>query len=1197
MSLSGCCKDGDSVCCQTQRPVSPVPSCVSMESKNSTPPNFSGEADQLCQIESQDRSRCGLCEQVLRDPVLTSCDHSFCRQCITGHWDQCGSSEEYPCPQCGKRPRTPPTLHNRKKRTNEHHKATLKHKYEYLFEGNTRKRNRSHLNSIYTQLYITEGESEGVNNEHEVMKIETASSAQISQDTPIKCNDIFKPLTTYNPEGDREGDEIRTVLTKGIAGIGKTVSVQKFILDWAEGKANQDVDFLIVLPFRELNMVKDDQYSLHRLVLEFHPELRELEPQKYDDCKLAFIFDGLDESRLNLDFAQKLSDVTMTSSVGVLISNLINGNLLPSALVWITSRPAAANQIPSHFISRVTEVQGFSDIQKEEYFRKRVSDENLASRIILHIKTSRSLHIMCHIPVFCWISATVLQKMLNQDNDKEIPKTLTEMYIHFLLIQTNIKNQKYEEKAESNPKDLLEANKEIFLKLAELAFKQLLRGNIMFYEGDLKECGIDVSEAIVYSGICTEIFKEEAVLHQKKVYSFVHLSVQEFFAALYVFYSYVSKNMEVLRWFLREKTGAENVTLHVLLKDAVDKALESKNGHFDLFLRFLLGISLESNQTLLQGLMTNTENSAKSIKKTIQHINQLDKKDVAFERWINLLHCLTEMKDCSALKKIQAFLKSKKYTTRLSLAQCTAFVYVLLMTEEVLDEFDLSKYNTSEEGRRRLFPAVRCCRKALLVGCGLFEQSCETVTSALRSVNSPLRELDLSNNDLQDSEVKLLSAGLVNPHCKLKMLRLVGCNLTGPSCETLASVLESANSPLRELDLCYNNLQDSGVKLLSAGLENSHCKLEILRLAGCKLTEQSCETIASVLQSVNSPLRELDLSNNDLQDSGVKLLSAGLENPHCKLEILRFVTCNLTELSCESVTSVLQSVNSPLRELDLSNNDLRDSGVKLLSAGLENPHCKLEILRLSGCLVTEEGCIALASALSSNPSHLKELDLSYNHPGESGKQLLSSRLEDPYCRLETLSLDYGGEFRIKPGLRKYACKLTLDSNTANKHLSLSEGNTKVMHGEKQRYPNHLERFGIWEQVLCKESQSGRCYWEAEWSGVGARIGVTYKGISRKGETVDCVLGRNDKSWSLNYSGDDYVAWHNNMYTLVPAYPHHSSRIGVYLDWAAGILSFYSVCSDTHTLTHIHTFRSTFTEPLYPGLWVFDDSSVFLCPTE
>ncbi|XP_048028865.1 NLR family CARD domain-containing protein 3-like [Megalobrama amblycephala] len=900
--------------------------------------------------------------------------------------------------------------------TIDHHKAyslntfrsNLRKKFQYLCEGTAKQGNPTLLNEIYTELYITESESGEINNEHEVRQIETQSRRAATEDTPIKCSDIFRPL----PGQDKP---IRTVLTKGVAGIGKTVSVQKFIVDWAEGKENQDVQLIFPLPFRELNLMKDKTLSLSDLLRVFFPETKEMEISSHE-YKVLFIFDGLDECRLSLDFQSdmRLCDVTESASVDELLTNLIVGNLLPSSVIWITSRPGAADLVPSECVHRVTEVRGFNDPQKEEYFRKRISDQSLANTIITHLKSSRSLHIMCHIPVFCWISATVLEKMLSEAERREIPKTLTQMYTHFLIIQTNIKHEKdFEKKVK---------DKDMILKLGKLAFQQLVKGNLIFYEEDLRECGIDVTEASVYSGLCTQIFREEFVLYQEKVFCFVHLSIQEHLAAVCVHHSITNNCINIMK----DISWVSFNPLSGLHYRAVEEALQSKNGHLELFLRFLLGLSLESNQILLQELLTQSGICSYNREETVQFIKKKIGENHSSERSINLFHCLNELGDDSLIQEIQCYLRSGKIgETKLSCSQWSALVYVLLTTEQKMEVFNLKQFigkqHTADKVLQKLLPVVKESRSAQL----------------------------------------------------------------------------------------------------------------------------------------------------------------------------QF--CNLTAHSCKSLSSALQSSNMFLAELDLSNNDLQDSGVKLLTDGLKSPNCQLQILRLSGCMVTEEGCGYVSSALSSNPSHLRELDLSYNHPGDSGVKMLSDKLNHPNYRLDKLKVDHGGEIMIRAGLRKYSHQLTLDLNTVNEHLRLSERNTVITNTDPklQSYPDHPDRFDVYPQVLFESVCDRRCYWEIEWSGEYVSISVSYKSISRKGKGDECVFGSNDQSWSLICSRSSYSFRHNNIQTELPVKPI-IRRIGVYVDHSAGTLSFYSISGDTVIL--IHTVQTTFTQPLYPGFGfrLGSGSSVKLC---
>ncbi|XP_058617839.1 NACHT, LRR and PYD domains-containing protein 12-like isoform X5 [Onychostoma macrolepis] len=914
-------------------------------------------------------------------------------------------------------------------------KCSLKKKYQCVFEGIAKQGDSTLLKNIYTDLYITQGCSEQVNTEHEVRQIEVASRRHESQEIQVECKNLFEA-----PEQDKQ---IRTVLTKGVAGIGKSVSVQKFVLDWAEGKENQDISFIFPLPFREMNVKEKEKLSLMDLITQFFPETKGLKLTRRNQFKVLFILDGLDECRLPVNFEdnETWSDISSPASLDFLLTNLIKGNLLPSALIWITTRPAAASKIPPDCIDRLTEIRGFNDAQKEEYFRKRLMDENQAKEIIDHVKQSKSLFIMCHIPVFCWISATVLQNILEEkrnnvmknnqaddasrtlqkSNTEDTPKTLTQMYTHFLRFQIQQSRRKYD--GEYTPD--VSWDKDAIFSLGKLAFHQLERNNVIFYDTDLEACGIDVYKASVYSGMCTQIFKEETGIILGTMYCFVHLSIQEFIAALYA-HLFLDINKKYV--FDQDSTEQENKseTMIDLLKTAVDKALESNNGHLDLFLRFLLGLSLQSNQRLLQGLLTQQNGNDQSNKEIVQYIKQKFEANLSPERSINLFYCLNELNDQTLVKEIQTHLsKGSLSSADLSPAQWSALAFVLLTSEEELEEFELQKFKKSDECLIRLSAVIKTSKRALLNDCGLTDKSCSALATVLGSDTS-LKELNMNNNNLQDSGVKLLCTGLENMKCHLEILRLNDCGLTDKSCSALAKVIGSDTS-LKVLNMSNNNLHDSGVKLLCTGLNNINCKLEIMRLSDCSITEEGYKALASALRSNPSHLIELDLTGNDPGQSGVKQLSDLLQDPDCQLKTLRFLGPAADE-ACQYVTGIVGKNPLLLRELNLSEHELGDTRVNQIAALLQDKHCQLNTLILNNCCITEGGCHVLAAALNSNPSNLTELDLSENKLGNPGMKIILTLFENVQCRLEKLNITDEGCAALASAFNSNLRELDLSRN-------------------------------------------------------------------------------------------------------------------------------------------------------------------------
>ncbi|XP_070965803.1 NACHT, LRR and PYD domains-containing protein 12-like [Oncorhynchus clarkii lewisi] len=823
-------------------------------------------------------------------------------------------------------------------------KAILKKKYQRPPGGET-----EHPFYIHCDLHYPPGES-SKENQHEYILSEPGYRRRHQGTCSFRNSEVDEP--------------IRTALTKGVSGIGKTSQVRMMILNWAEGKGNQEVQLIFPLPFRELNLLKE-RLSLIELLYEFFPELKEPGICNLENCRVGFFFDGLDEFRRPLDFKNSLivTNVTEVSSVPTLLTNLINGNLLPSAAhIWITSRPAAVSRIPLQYIDRVSEIEGFTDSQKEEFFRRAINDENQAKAVITYLKNSKGLYNLCQIPFICSISASILEKQTYVPDKTCEPVALTPLF-NDLLILLQMANH----------------NVKIVNELGELALKQLVKGNTVFYEEDLRECNIDARVAAVYAKGNIPIFREDIGLHQQKIYYFGHTTIQEFFGALRFLQSVdvqdenraVNQKTQFERtlWFFRDATQ---------LKSAVDMTLRSKTGHMDLFLRFLLGIAQNFNQMFSEAGFT----SSTTLPEMLVYIKEKVLENPASPRTLNLLNCLRELKDYSLDNDSVHFLKTgippdAKYPP----SHWSDLATLLVASESgPIDMLGLEVENRGDEELLRMLPVIKASQTATLSYHNLTEKSCECLGSALTSKVSNLKTLDLSFNTLKDSGVQLLAAGLAKPHCRLERLKLSGCRVKQNGFAALAKALKSNPSHLRELDLSGNEPEESGVFHLVDGLKVVKCELQILKLSNCKLGLELSRALAVLLIDNPRHLRELDVSMNDLGDRGVKLLMDILKSTQIyKLELY---CCQLTEKCCENMFGCLLNIPS-LRELNLSNNNLKDEGVKMLCNAFGLPACQLEKLNLASCGFTSGDCCWLAGGFSFSPTFLKQLDISRNHLGHS----------------------------------------------------------------------------------------------------------------------------------------------------------------------------------------------------------------------
>ncbi|XP_067836534.1 NACHT, LRR and PYD domains-containing protein 12-like [Heptranchias perlo] len=761
----------------------------------------------------------------------------------------------------------------------------------------------------------------------------------------IRTDQLFQ--SSFSRRKSKSGS---SAAVSGVAGIGKTTMVQKIVYDWATGKIYPHFQFLFSFKFRDLNAI-NCRINLRNLILDLYPYFVNILGELWKNPeRLLFIFDGLDEFKDSIDFADKrrntesqymCTDPEDQCEVSDIVYSLIQHKLLPGCSVLVTSRPTALHLLEKAEISVWAEILGFVGEERKEYFNKYFEDQVVAAAVFKHVEENELLYTMCYNPSYCWILGLSLGPFFTQRDRKQqrVPKTITQLYSYY--IYNILKNHGRE----------IESPRDVLLKIGEMAFTGVSEKKIVFRNGDLIKYNLQPSQFL--SGFMMELLERDDSA-QSVVYTFPHLTIQEFVAAL--------------AQFLTPDPG----DIRKLLTEAHSK----EDGRFEIFLRFVVGLSSSQSARPLEEFL------GPFLHQTICGVIDWVKEKVE----VQIGNIASETGKRDLLNTFHYLFESQNQT----LARVTVgSVETLTFKELGLTPIDCAV----------LSHVIGLCDTIKVLDLENCFILCEGL-QRLRSVLHKCQVLRLGRNELGDSGMKLLSAALRNPDCEIQKLELCDNDLTASCTEDLSSAL-STNRSLTVLDLGYNKLGDSGVKLLSAALRNPDCKIQELELRANDLTISCTEDLVSAL-STNRSLTVLDLSNNKLGDSGVKLLSAALRNPDWKIQELGLCDNDLT-VSCTDVLSSALSTNRSLTGLDLSDNKLGDSGVKLLSAALRNPDCKIQELRLCDNDLTDSCTEDFVSALITNRS-LMVLDLGNNKLGDSGVKLLSAALRNPDCKIQTLGL-------------------------------------------------------------------------------------------------------------------------------------------------------------------------------------------------
>uniref|UniRef100_A0A8C2M5F7 NACHT, LRR and PYD domains-containing protein 12 n=1 Tax=Cricetulus griseus TaxID=10029 RepID=A0A8C2M5F7_CRIGR len=857
------------------------------------------------------------------------------------------------------------------------------------------------------------------------------------QASPIQMETLFEP--------DEERPEPPgTVVLQGAAGMGKSMLAHKVMLDWADGRLFPGrFDYVFYISCRELNR-SHVLCSARDLMSSCWPEPgAPLQDLIRAPNRLLFIIDGFDELCPSFHNAQGPWCLCWEEKrpTELLLGSLIRKSLLPQLSLLITTRPSGLEKLrgllehPRH-----VEILGFSEAERKEYFYRYFHNTGQANQVLGFMMDNEPLFTMCFVPMVSWVVCTCLKQQLESGELlRQTSRTTTAVYMFYLLSLMQPKPGTPTFKVPASQRGLV-----------SLAAEGLWNQKILFEEQDLGKHGLDGAD--VSSFLNVNIFQKD--IKCEKFYSFIHLSFQEFFAAM----DCALHGTETVRRALAEYAFSERNFLALTVRFLFGLLNEEMRCYLEKSLGWTIspqvkeevlawirdkarseGSTLQRGSLELLGCLYEIQEED-FIQRALSHFQVVVVSNIATK--MEHLVCSFCARYCRSAEVLHLYGSAYSagaerdppepsgapalsdhfqegntlpdvYSAHLSAAVCT---------NPNLIELALYRSALGSRGMRLLCQGLRhasCQLQNLrLKRCQVSGSACRDLAEALIA-NRNLIRLDLSGNSIGLLGLELLCEGLRHPRCRLQMIQLRKCQLEAAAGREIASVLCN-NSHLVELDLTGNPLKDLGLKLLCQGLRHPACKLRTLWLKICHLSQAACEDLASSL-SLNQTLTELDLGLNDLGDPGVLLLCEGLRHPDCKLQTLRLGICRLGSDACAGIARVLQ-VNSCLRELDLSFNDLGDRGLWLLGEGLRHPACRLQKLWLDSCGLTSKAGEDLSSILGTNQS-LTELYVTNNALGDTGVRMLCRRLRHPSCKLRVLWL-FGMDLNKMTHRRLAALRLT-----------------------------------------------------------------------------------------------------------------------------------------------------------------------------